>query len=515
MKETQKQHNPARSMRARYATRALLVWALVLCTLANACSLRTFMGSGEDTDARNPAALPLTETIALEENGTLIVSCPDSFEAISEEGRLELIAPDASASIVIYPLKRNLEGYSFDTLTGRLDTLTRDPILSGPLALIEARNEKKEGTDTPLHKAYYRSNEIHRMIVYCDYREDYSVFGFLHSADEATQRRYEATADAVFAAIAAAPDERLPGLLAENDAFAPVPYTPWHYAQLTQDFDRGIYDRLWSDMRAFNTEDIPLEGGLWWLDYSVLADSVVRDHPALKPYYYSEFAARTVPVLPQEGDALPAGEDGVASPESTAFFEEAWNRKSFRVEYRLFRKDAGGETTDTETMRGISAEIDAKADAIIAAMPKGLTVYGKYRYLAEEVFSMIEYDMEAANRLTEASDYQTHLSVSSVYSAFIAGRAICGGYATAYQYLCERADLNCRSVGTDDHMLNLIDLYGGTYYVDPTNGITPFADARFAFSHDALLADDFYSEVRGAAEDIATGAAYYCSADLF
>ncbi len=62
------------------------------------------------------------------------------------------------------------------------------------------------------------------------------------------------------------------------------------------------------------------------------------------------------------------------------------------------------------------------------------------------------------------------------------GCAICRGYASAYQLLCEAADLSCSMVEGDadgvGHMWNLVTLNDETYYVDVTwadgYGITVF-----------------------------------------
>ncbi len=60
----------------------------------------------------------------------------------------------------------------------------------------------------------------------------------------------------------------------------------------------------------------------------------------------------------------------------------------------------------------------------------------------------------------------------SAYGALIEGRAVCEGYARAFQYLLNRAGINCMiAVGTsrgENHAWNMVKLGGKWYYVDPT-----------------------------------------------
>jgi hypothetical protein len=487
----------------------LIVAILAFLMNAGACVFAPLVGSVENEEARVVAALPLTETYELEENGTLSVSYPNSFEAFSEDGILELISPEGDAEISIYPLKRNLEGYTRETSAERFDVLTRDPLTWDPIAFDEALDETDEQTAAPVHKAYYRNcfprwDDVYRTVAYCSYRGDYSVVGLVrYYFSEDAQRRYEETVDAVFTGAVGVPDGNFGDLLAKNGSFSQVPYAPQQYAQLTEDFDRRVYDRLLADMQTFTAESIPVEYEHTWIDYCVIAELVLLDHPELKPYYFDEFGEYIAAsrILPDD--------TGEPLPESLTPDDSFLDSSSFRMDFHPIWVDEAGETADKEEMKRVFAEIQSESDAILAAMPAGLTVYGKYRYLAETVSAMIEYDMDVADLAYESPDfYRRHERAASVYGAFVDDLAICGGYADAYQYLCERAGLNCRSVGTDDHVLNLIDLYGGTYYVDPTNDVLPFEDGRFAFSQEELLAEDFYTDIRTGADDIADGAAY-------
>lgn len=104
----------------------------------------------------------------------------------------------------------------------------------------------------------------------------------------------------------------------------------------------------------------------------------------------------------------------------------------------------------------------AICDLVVENMPQDVSAYDKYRYLAYF--------------LSEATDYDTRgtggiMSITP-YGAIVEGHSICLGYATAYLYLCEKADLWCTCVyGYSEngvHGWNLVKLEDGTYYVDVT-----------------------------------------------
>lgn len=98
-----------------------------------------------------------------------------------------------------------------------------------------------------------------------------------------------------------------------------------------------------------------------------------------------------------------------------------------------------------------------KCDAIIAAMPKTLTRYGKYVYLAKAICDMVAYDDSSLNYYS-----------SRGRGAFEDGRTICTGYADAYSFLCQRAGLFCFNISGNEHAWNGIRLNNELYHCDTT-----------------------------------------------
>ena len=120
--------------------------------------------------------------------------------------------------------------------------------------------------------------------------------------------------------------------------------------------------------------------------------------------------------------------------------------------------------------------IDKESSKIIENMPDNLTTYGKYKYLAICLANNVEYDYEEFEKEKEIEGY---ISIAhNMYSAFSRKKAVCTGYAEAYRYLCQRANLFCKRIdssddealdeGENEHEFNYIKLGDKLYFVDVT-----------------------------------------------
>ena len=118
--------------------------------------------------------------------------------------------------------------------------------------------------------------------------------------------------------------------------------------------------------------------------------------------------------------------------------------------------------SDSEITRMQSA-IDAEVNSLLAKITVGMTDYDIvklfYDYLAENVV----YDEDAAN-------------CRDLYGVFVDKRALCGGYAKAFSYLCGKVGIeNLTITGDADevpHMWNMVKLGGEWYHIDPTYAVT-------------------------------------------
>lgn len=129
----------------------------------------------------------------------------------------------------------------------------------------------------------------------------------------------------------------------------------------------------------------------------------------------------------------------------------------------------------------------AKADFSAAAQRilTGAAALGsdseKERYVHDSLMQMVEYDLNAAMS-------------QSAYSALVANRSVCAGYARAFQYLMQQLGIPCyycTGYAGEDHAWNIIKLDGIYYNVDvtwddtstPTYDYYNKSDSEFSGTH--------------------------------
>ena len=109
-------------------------------------------------------------------------------------------------------------------------------------------------------------------------------------------------------------------------------------------------------------------------------------------------------------------------------------------------------------------ELEKIANNIVSKMPSNLTKYGKYKYLANELSKIVEYDYSLKKQYN-----------GDIIGAFINHSVVCLGYTRAYEYLCKKAGLFCYDIAGGDeeaksapHIWNVIEINGDFYYLDVT-----------------------------------------------
>ncbi|MBE5819753.1 MAG: hypothetical protein E7310_02895 [Clostridiales bacterium] len=151
---------------------------------------------------------------------------------------------------------------------------------------------------------------------------------------------------------------------------------------------------------------------------------------------------------------------------------------SVRYEYNWLRRDE----FDPEFMEAHLEEINRVCDEIIARMPDG-TYAEKYEFLGREIYNMTVY---GENDINNVPDEEVDGSYAYMNGPILYGKAICQGYAYAYQYLCNRAGLWCITTSGGCHCWNLVMLEdGSTYNVDLT-----WADTENDFERYFLLTQE-------------------------
>lgn len=91
-----------------------------------------------------------------------------------------------------------------------------------------------------------------------------------------------------------------------------------------------------------------------------------------------------------------------------------------------------------------------------------------------------DYDREKAihDRLAAKVTYEESENAHTAYGALVEGKAVCEGYAKAFQYLCYQAGLPCMMVtgsslnpstgNPESHAWNMVQIDGAYYHVDVT-----------------------------------------------
>lgn len=111
----------------------------------------------------------------------------------------------------------------------------------------------------------------------------------------------------------------------------------------------------------------------------------------------------------------------------------------------------------------------AKADQLLSDLTQTEDDYLTELYLHDKIAELCLYDEQAAAEDTEGTS-----NAYTAYGALVEGKAVCEGYAKAFQYLLHRVDIPATVVvgkslsNTEAHMWNLVTINGENYFVDPT-----------------------------------------------
>lgn len=132
----------------------------------------------------------------------------------------------------------------------------------------------------------------------------------------------------------------------------------------------------------------------------------------------------------------------------------------------------------TYTMDQVSAmqkKIDEAAETIINRITDNMTEYDVAKLFYDTIVTNCVYDESGEN-------------CRDIYGCLVDGKAICGGYAKAFSYLCDKVGIQTLTITGDSlsegadpipHMWNMIKLGGEWYHVDVTagyvkNAVTPY-----------------------------------------
>ena len=145
---------------------------------------------------------------------------------------------------------------------------------------------------------------------------------------------------------------------------------------------------------------------------------------------------------------------------------------------------SGTFTYSPEDAQVAAERLEAAASECIAGIDADADDYAKAKYLYEYIAEHVQYDHAAAASSEAESAYAGQTAVD----ALVDGRAVCGGYSRAYQYLLEKVGIECvyvsGRVDSQGHAWCAAQLDGEWYYIDPTWGDSEFVEyngAKYSF----------------------------------
>lgn len=128
-----------------------------------------------------------------------------------------------------------------------------------------------------------------------------------------------------------------------------------------------------------------------------------------------------------------------------------------------------------EQLQAAREALSQKVNEIAAAAPQRGSDYDKELFVHDYLIDNCAYDTEAVE-LHKSN--QVRSNEQNAYGALIEGRAVCEGYARAFQMLCDKLDVTCWVIqgqahdfdveGNVNHIWNCVQLDDNWYHVDVT-----------------------------------------------
>ena len=152
-----------------------------------------------------------------------------------------------------------------------------------------------------------------------------------------------------------------------------------------------------------------------------------------------------------------------------------------KILYSTYARLEPGYNISEEEAREQTAQMEEMAEEILTDIYQEGNIYLTARLIYEYIISDTEYVQNENDQ--------------NIAGVFLQREAVCAGYARAFQYLCEKAEIECIYVTGDardtveGHAWNIVNLDGDYYYVDATYGDMP--EFSSSLQEDQMLYDYF------------------------
>ena len=116
-------------------------------------------------------------------------------------------------------------------------------------------------------------------------------------------------------------------------------------------------------------------------------------------------------------------------------------------------------------------EIETATRSFMTAVNNSMSDYEVTLHIYENIIKLVDYDtLGLEQQDTEKVVPDVPDDLRSVYGVFVNKKAVCAGYAKAFQYLLNKCGIECTYVTSATHAWNLIKLEGDYYHIDVTWG---------------------------------------------
>lgn len=160
--------------------------------------------------------------------------------------------------------------------------------------------------------------------------------------------------------------------------------------------------------------------------------------------------------------------------------EYFWLSKSYSYgEYRqgvqsVLKVEPSLFSDDTETIHQAAKDLEKAVKNIVAGAEQQENLFYKVKYVHDYIIDHTVYDTEAMEQVFDAGE-SIQLHAATAYGCLVEHKAICSGYAAAFQLVMQRLGIECgrvngmkRSETAESHQWNYVCLDNEYYYLDAT-----------------------------------------------
>lgn len=231
----------------------------------------------------------------------------------------------------------------------------------------------------------------------------------------------------------------------------------------------------------------------------------VFNDPISRPYCYSTLDANERQLYDFVIKAIQRHESKITIPKTMTVTTDDYCKiyeMIYNSEHSIFYIDTQMKyTSNSKTKRLVSAElcytftaqqvstmqkkIDEAAETIINRITEDMTEYDVAKLFFDTIVTNCVYD-------------ETGVNCRDIYGCLVDGKAICGGYAKAFSYLCDKVGIQTLTITGDTisegadpipHMWNMIKLGGEWYHIDVTAGFVKNSATPY-IRYDYFCVDD-------------------------